>query len=236
MKDFVETRYSFAAGEFSNTLKDISSQTPTTQKSGVYHAYGKRVFDIVFALCLLPVLAPVVAILILIVRRDGGNGLFGHVRVGHNGNAFRCWKIRTMVTGAEEKLQAYLRDNPAAAAEWERDRKLTNDPRITRLGAFLRKTSLDELPQIWNVLRGEMSFVGPRPIVQDELVKYGRGAPCYLAQKPGVTGLWQVSGRNDVSYHERVALDRQYGRRMTLALDLHIILKTASAVLGRTGR
>ncbi len=141
-----------------------------------------------------------------------------------------------MVVDAEDKLQAYLDANPDAADEWARDHKLTNDPRINRLGDVLRKTSLDELPQIWNVLKGEMSFVGPRPVVAIELVKYGSSASAYLAQKPGITGLWQVSGRNDISYRERVEMDVVYLARQSFLSDIKIISMTASAVFLRTGR
>ncbi|WP_259969691.1 sugar transferase [Leisingera caerulea] len=203
---------------------------------GDYSRSGKRIFDILFALLLLPVLVPVILILWGVVRLDGGPGFFGHTRVGQNGKLFKCWKVRSMVVDAESRLQAHLNTNPEAAAEWERDHKLTNDPRINRLGRILRKTSLDELPQIWNVLKGEMSFVGPRPIVTKELPKYGRSASAYLAQRPGITGLWQISGRNDISYDERVALDVAYLSCRGFFKDLKIILRTGAAVLRRTGR
>lgn len=206
------------------------------QKPSFYPSFGKRAFDISFALLLLPVLVPVILLLWVLVRCDGGAGFFGHTRVGRNGKPFKCWKLRSMVVNAEAKLQAYLDANPEAAAEWERDHKLTNDPRINGLGHFLRKTSLDELPQIWNVLKGEMSFVGPRPIVTKELKKYGHSVPAYLAQKPGITGLWQVSGRNDISYDERVTLDVAYLTRRSFRTDLQIIARTGLAVLGTTGR
>ena len=203
---------------------------------GFYAKFGKRSFDIVFALMLLPILTPVICMLWAVVRLDGGPGFFGHTRIGRNGQPFKCWKVRSMVVDAETRLQSHLDANPDAAAEWERDHKLTDDPRVNRLGRILRKTSLDELPQILNVLKGEMSFVGPRPIVTKELKKYGSSVSSYLAQKPGVTGLWQVSGRNDISYEERVALDTSYLSRRSFGLDLKIILKTCTAVLGTTGR
>lgn len=206
------------------------------QPSGIYNAFGKRVFDLVFALFLLPVLVPIILGLWLYSRRDGAPGFFGHARIGQNGEVFKCWKVRSMVADAESRLEAYLKANPEAAAEWARDHKLTNDPRITRFGQFIRKTSLDELPQIWNVLKGEMSFVGPRPVVTKELEKYGKDLPSYLAQKPGITGLWQVSGRNDVSYCERVQMDVDYLEKRSFLMDLKIIGKTAFSVLGRTGR
>ncbi len=209
---------------------------PDAAPSGLYPGLGKRVFDIVFALLLLPVVAPIIALLWCIVRLDGGPGFFGHTRVGKNAKPFKCWKIRSMVVDAETRLHAYLDANPDAAAEWERDHKLTDDPRINRLGHILRKTSLDELPQVWNVLKGEMSFVGPRPVVAIELVKYGSSASAYLAQKPGITGLWQISGRNDISYAERVSLDAAYLTRCSFLSDVRIIFLTASAMFLRTGR
>lgn len=228
MQDLVLTAFSAEA----SAAAQISAPT----QFGFYSRFGKRAFDLAFALFLLPVLLPVICVLWCIVRLDGGPGFFGHTRVGRNGKPFKCWKVRSMVVDAEARLQAHLDACPEAAAEWERDHKLTNDPRINRLGHILRKTSLDEMPQIWNVLKGEMSFVGPRPIVTKELPKYGSSAAAYLAQKPGITGLWQVSGRNDISYDERVAMDVAYLSRCSFQKDLQIILRTGTAVLGRTGR
>ncbi|KIC36067.1 sugar transferase [Leisingera sp. ANG-M7] len=228
MQDFALTAYSVEGS--------ADHRLPAQAPAGFYARVGKRVFDTGFALLLLPVLAPVILFLWILARRDGGPGFFGHTRVGRDGRPFKCWKVRSMVADAEARLQAHLDADPAAAAEWERDHKLANDPRISRLGHVLRKTSLDELPQIWNVLKGEMSFVGPRPIVTRELAKYGSSAPAYLAQTPGITGLWQVSGRNDVSYEERVALDVAYLRRRSFLADLKIIARTGLAVLGATGR
>ncbi|WP_027236010.1 sugar transferase [Leisingera caerulea] len=228
MQDFALTAYSIDGS--------VEYQGPGYSSPGYYSRSGKRIFDILFALLLLPVLVPVILILWGVVRLDGGPGFFGHTRVGQDGKLFKCWKVRSMVVDAESRLQAHLDTNPEAAAEWERDHKLTNDPRINRLGRILRKTSLDELPQIWNVLKGEMSFVGPRPIVTKELRKYGSSASAYLVQRPGITGLWQISGRNDISYDERVALDVAYLYRRGFFKDLKIILRTGAAVLGRTGR
>jgi len=197
---------------------------------------SKRGFDIVLALLLLPALAPVIAVLWALTRRDGGPGFFGHTRIGRNGRSFRCWKIRTMVVNAEAMLAAHLAADPEAAAEWARDFKLADDPRITPLGDLLRRTSLDELPQIWNVLKGEMSFVGPRPVPRVELRQYGRYRTAYLSLKPGITGLWQVSGRNDVTYDERVRMDVEYLQTMSLREDIRILVKTVGSVLGRTGK
>lgn len=204
-------------------------------RSGFYGRAGKRLFDLGLALLLLPVLAPVILLLWAVARHDGGPGFFGHTRVGRDGRRFTCWKIRSMVADAEAQLQAHLDSSPEAAAEWARGHKLANDPRISRLGHVLRKTSLDELPQIWNVLKGEMSFVGPRPVVAAELARYGSAAAAYRAQTPGITGLWQVSGRNAVSYDERVALDTAYLARRSFSRDLWIIARTGAAVLRRTG-
>lgn len=201
-----------------------------------YRAAGKRVFDLILALLMLPILGPVVCALCLLVRRDGAHPLFGHERVGMQGKRFRCWKIRTMVADADARLAQLLENDPAARLEWDRDHKLTNDPRITPLGSFLRKTSLDELPQIWNVIRGEMSFVGPRPVTRPELAKYGEHLGHYLSVRPGVTGLWQVSGRNNLSYPERVRLDVDYCRRLSFPLDFQVLAKTAETVLRQTGR
>lgn len=204
--------------------------------STVYPRFGKRAFDIALAIALLPLIAPVVVLLSAVIALQGGNAIFGHRRVGRDGKVFRCWKLRTMVVDAEERLLAHLRNDPSAAAEWERDHKLTHDPRITPLGRFLRRTSLDELPQIWNVLTNDMSFVGPRPVVRSELHKYGPHRATYKSMTPGITGFWQVSGRNDITYPERVELDLAYAKSQSLITDAKVIFKTAASVVGATGR
>jgi lipopolysaccharide/colanic/teichoic acid biosynthesis glycosyltransferase len=192
--------------------------------------------NIVVALAVLTFLLPLMLLVALaIYAQDGGPVLFAHRRIGLNGRQFRCLKFRSMAIDAEQRLAALLASDPAARAEWQRDHKLRRDPRVTRLGAFLRKTSLDELPQFLNVLRGEMSIVGPRPIVEAEVAKYGRRFTDYCAVKPGITGLWQVSGRNDTSYRTRVALDCVYARRRSFGLDAYIIACTVPAVLTRRG-
>lgn len=201
-----------------------------------YHRVPKRILDLSIALLITPFLLPIIALLWVSIRLDGGPGFFGHVRVGRDRKPFRCWKLRTMVVDADVRLAAHLAADPAAAAAWARDYKLDDDPRVTKLGAFLRRSSLDELPQLWNVLRGEMSFVGPRPIVTAELERYGIHRRAYLAMRPGVTGIWQVSGRNDVSYDERIRMDVDYLRRVGLLLDLWILVRTAGAVVNRTGK
>jgi exopolysaccharide production protein ExoY len=192
--------------------------------------------NVAVALAVLVFLAPVMLLIaISIYVQDGGPILFAHRRIGRGGRTFHCLKFRSMAVDAEERLADLLATDPAARAEWEKDHKLRRDPRVTALGAFLRKTSLDELPQLFNVLHGEMNLVGPRPIVDAEIVKYGRRFDSYCAVKPGITGLWQVSGRNDTSYRTRVALDCVYARRRNLGLDAYIIVCTVPAVLARRG-
>ena len=198
----------------------------------------KRAFDVVFALVLLPLVLPVIFVLWALIRLQGGAGapgFFRHTRVGRNGRPFDCMKLRTMVPDADLSLAALLAHDPRAREEWARDVKLQDDPRVTRFGRILRKTSLDELPQIFNVLAGDMSFVGPRPIPAEELERYGRAKYAYLSVRPGITGSWQVSGRNDVDYDTRIALDVGYARDRSLAGDLRILLRTVGVVLRKTG-
>jgi len=188
------------------------------------------------ALVILLLLSPLMAaVAFLIWRRDGAPVLFAHYRVGHDGKLFRCMKFRTMYRDAERMLSELLAKDPAARAEWQREQKLLRDPRITPIGHFLRRTSLDELPQLFNVLRGDMSLVGPRPITVGELTRYGRVRWQYLSVRPGMTGLWQVSGRNNTSYDERVALDQRYVEERTVWMNLGILLKTVKVVVARDG-
>ena len=197
---------------------------------------AKRVFDFVIAfgaiLALLPLLVGVIAYL-----RLSGKGpiFFGQRRQGLGGSTFTCWKFRTMVVDAEKVLAQHLRDHPAAAVEWHRSQKLKNDPRIIPGGHMLRKSSLDELPQLWNVLVGEMSIVGPRPIVSAEVSRYRRNYRHYILAKPGLTGLWQISGRNNVSYDTRIAYDRRYVTSWSLLRDCAIVVMTVPAVLAQRG-
>lgn len=195
----------------------------------------KRVVDLLGALILAIVFSPLMALIVLMVRRNGGSVIYKHRRVGRDGRMFDCLKFRTMVLNADEVLLGLLERDPALRAEWIRDHKLRDDPRITRLGRFLRRTSLDELPQIWNVVRGEMSLVGPRPVVREELLRYGRNVGAYLAAKPGITGLWQVTGRNDTDYRRRVVLDAYYVCNHNLLLDGYILFKTVGVVLRGNG-
>jgi exopolysaccharide production protein ExoY len=188
------------------------------------------------AAVLLLLLAPLLlAVALFIWRCDGAPVLFGHYRVRQNGRLFRCLKFRTMYLESQQMLAQLLEHDADARAQWQRDQKLVDDPRITPVGRFLRRTSLDELPQLINVLRGEMSLVGPRPITVAELTRYGRVRWHYLSIAPGMTGLWQVSGRNNTSYEERVALDERYVEQRSLWLDLSILLRTLKVVIARDG-
>jgi lipopolysaccharide/colanic/teichoic acid biosynthesis glycosyltransferase len=200
-----------------------------------YTRHGKRVMDVALALVLLPILLPVMA-LIALGMAHRGQIIYGHRRVGRHGREFTCYKFRTMVVDADLRLADILSSDPKARAEWAGDHKLRDDPRITRLGRVLRKTSLDELPQLWNVLRGDMSFVGPRPVTRAELVKYGDVAAAYLSVRPGVTGPWQVSGRSEVSYTARVMQDADYIAGINLASDAVIIAQTVLVPFKMSGR
>ena len=192
----------------------------------------KRLIDLIAAIPAFLLLLPLMAGLALIIKiRDPGPALFRQKRIGLGGREFYCLKFRTMSVDATERLSQVLKDDPKAAEEWARDHKLKNDPRVTPFGRFLRRSSLDELPQIWNILKGEMSFVGPRPIVRDEVNKYGAQFIAYKSVPPGITGLWQISGRNDVDYDERVILDTKYAKSRNIWVDFGILLKTIPAIL-----
>ncbi len=196
----------------------------------------KRTLDIAVALVALLIGAPVLIVIALLVKLGSrGPVLYAHTRIGVNGRRFAAWKFRTMYIDGDNLLQAYLRIDRAARAEWQRDQKLRDDPRVTRIGNFLRRWSLDELPQIWNVLRGDMSVVGPRPIVNAEAERYGDVFSLYTSVKPGITGLWQVSGRNDTTYAERVRFDAYYVRNWSPWLDVYILARTLVVLLRRTG-
>jgi Undecaprenyl-phosphate galactose phosphotransferase WbaP len=195
----------------------------------------KWAFDQTAALALVILLSPLLCALAIMVRRDGGPALFRHRRIGAGGRMFDCIKFRTMVVNADEVLRKTIRADAQSAAEWAATQKLRDDPRVTRIGSFLRRSSLDELPQLLNVLHGEMSLVGPRPIVQAEVARYGSDIEYYYAAKPGLTGLWQVSGRSDMSYARRVRLDVWYVRNWTLWHDIAILFKTLPAVFLQRG-
>lgn len=195
----------------------------------------KRVFDLAAALVLLVLGAAPLLYIAWRIRRDGGPAIFAHSRVGRTGTPFPCYKFRTMHVDAERQLRELLASDPAARAEWESEFKLRNDPRITPIGHFLRRTSLDELPQLFNVIRGEMSLVGPRPVIGAELERYGDDLDYFLMVRPGMTGLWQVSGRNDTGYDTRVYLDTWYVKNWSLWYDIAILFKTIKVVFKREG-
>lgn len=195
-----------------------------------------RVLDVCVSIALLTLLAPLLLLIaVAVFVFDPGPVFFAHRRIGRNGVSFPCYKFRSMYRGAEQRLETVLAADPVRRAEWARDHKLSDDPRITRIGALLRVTSLDELPQLVNVLKGEMSLVGPRPIVQAEVGRYGRFISAYYSVKPGLTGLWQVSGRSSTTYRRRVASDVLYVRSKSLAFDLRILAATVPAVISARG-
>jgi undecaprenyl-phosphate galactose phosphotransferase len=195
----------------------------------------KRFFDLIIATVLLIFLLPLFFILAIIISLDGHSPIFYQNRIGKKNTLFKCFKFRTMVFDAESRLKDLLNNDPDARNEWEENRKLKIDPRITKIGVILRKTSLDELPQLLNVIKGDMSLVGPRPVVEAELKLYGDDVSYYLKLRPGITGLWQVSGRNDITYEERVYLDAWYSRNWSFWVDFVILLKTPYILLMRRG-
>lgn len=196
----------------------------------------KRLADIALAVLALIILFPLLVGIAILVRASGlGPVFYGHERVGFGGRRFRCYKFRTMVTDGDRVLEDYLSRFPAEREVWLAERKLRDDPRVTPVGAILRKLSIDELPQLYNIIVGHMSIVGPRPVVAEELKNYGGSAIHYMRTRPGLTGLWQVSGRNDTSYRQRVLLDRLYVLRWSLLLDVRIVLLTIPAVLTSRG-
>ena len=196
---------------------------------------AKRAFDLGVSAGMLAVLSVPMAIVAALVALDGGSPFFSHKRIGKDGRFFGCLKFRSMRVDAEAKLEEYLAADPAARSSWEASRKLPSDPRITRIGRFIRKTSIDELPQLVNVILGDMSLVGPRPVTEPELENYGDARQLYTTVKPGLTGMWQVSGRSDLTYERRVALDTWYVENWSPWHDIAILSKTVPVVLGRGG-
>ena len=205
---------------------------PTAPK-GVYARYLKRLFDILFILATAPVVLPVVILFAILVKLDGGPIFYGQPRIGRDGRVFTCWKLRSMVVDADQKLIAYLEENPSAKAEWLVSQKLKDDPRITWVGHFIRKASIDELPQLWCILKGEMSLVGPRPFLPEQKALYKGNA--YYMVRPGLTGFWQVSDRNESSFSARAVFDNRYLDEISFGTDLWLILRTVGVVLRATG-
>ena len=197
---------------------------------------SKRIFDVIIASITLIVFLPLFAFVVLLLKlTDPGPVIFRHIRVGQGGRRFACFKFRSMVLDSDKVLKTLLESDPAARKEWDRTQKLANDPRITPVGKFLRQSSLDELPQLINVIRGDMSLVGPRPIVPSELTRYGDKLSLYLLARPGITGIWQVSGRNDCGYDRRIEMDANYVRNWRFSTDFVILLRTLGAVLAQRG-
>ena len=195
----------------------------------------KRSFDIIGSTLIIAMISPLLIYISRKVKADGGPAIYGHERIGKGGRKFKCLKFRSMVINSQEVLSELLASSPEAKAEWDATFKLKEDPRITKIGNFLRRTSLDELPQLFNVLKGEMSLVGPRPIITAELERYNEEVEYYLLSKPGMTGLWQVSGRSDVDYETRVYLDAWYVKNWSMWNDIAILFKTITVVLKRDG-
>lgn len=202
--------------------------------SGWYALHGKRLLDLAFVILTLPVSLPVILICALALWVEGGQPFYFQERLGKGGRRFRIVKLRTMARDADAALARYLREDPALRAEWDRTQKLKNDPRITTVGAILRSTSLDELPQLWNVATGDMSVVGPRPMMPDQLPMYTNPRP-YFGMRPGITGEWQVSDRNENSFAHRSTVDARYFARLSLLADLNILFRTVGVVLRQTG-
>lgn len=215
---------------------DVSRQAAVGSerlRGGLYRNGAKRGFETIAILAAMPVVLPFILLMALIIACDGANPFFAQKRVGQGGKVFRIWKLRTMVANAEEKLNSYLEANPEARLEWDRTQKLKSDPRITWIGRVLRKTSMDELPQLFNVLNGTMSLVGPRPMMVDQaLLYYGKA---YYRLRPGITGLWQISARNESEFTARVRYDEIYDRSLSCWNDIGILARTVKVVLRGTG-
>jgi exopolysaccharide production protein ExoY len=205
----------------------------STVRPGLYERSLKRVFDCTLVLLAAPIVVPLILLLALLIRLDGGPAFYRQERIGLNGRPFRIWKLRSMRVGAEELLAEHLAADAAARAEWEATQKLKDDPRITPIGRPIRKTSLDELPQIWNVLLGDMSLVGPRPMLPEQEPLY-RGV-AYYELRPGLTGFWQIRDRNGTTFASRAGYDNYYARRLSFGTDLGVLLATVRVVLRGTG-
>ena len=203
------------------------------QPRGVYRNVFKRVIDVTAIILAAPVVVPVVLALAVAIARDGGQPFYTQMRVGKGGRRFKMWKLRSMICDADDRMEEYLASNPQARLEWDSTQKLKADPRITRFGQFLRKSSLDELPQLWNVLVGEMSLVGPRPMMINQQHMYPGTA--YFALRPGITGYWQTAGRNRTTFEARAEYDTAYEAELSLAADLRILVQTVGVVVKATG-
>lgn len=225
-----------AENQVVTTVPTPSAQTGPSvgpRRPSVYRRLFKRPLDVLLVLFGMPIVAPVVLILALIVWSDGGRPFYSQMRVGRNGRQYRMWKLRSMVVDADARLSSYLASNEEARQEWETTQKLRDDPRITRVGRFIRRSSLDELPQLWNVLKGEMSLIGPRPMMPCQEGMYECEA--YYRVRPGITGFWQTAGRNDTSFADRAWYDERYERDLSFVNDAAILIRTVGVVLKATG-
>ena len=237
----LEVKKDIEKTEFNNSAIYEIDNTYIEEKKGLsYYTYlfVKRVFDIIGSIIGIAILIPVtVAVWIarIVLKENDGPLFYEQLRYGKNGKMFRLYKFRSMCMNADEKLEKYLKENEEARKEFEETQKLDNDPRITKLGAFLRKTSLDELPQMINILFGQMSFIGPRPVIKKEIERYGKNKNKFLSVKPGLTGYWQVNGRSNTTYKERMELELYYVDHQSLWLDAKIFFKTFKAVLLHEG-
>jgi len=221
--------------EISPSSTSIPARSPAAfaRSPGIYRSGLKRVFDTTLIVIALPIILPLILILAACVTSDGARPFYTQIRIGRNGRKFRMWKLRTMMPGAENYLRDYLAGNPVARAEWNATQKLKDDPRVTRVGRFLRRSSIDELPQLWNVLTGSMSLVGPRPMMVDQQAVYH--GTSYYNLRPGITGLWQISDRNEGEFAGRVKYDDAYDRDVSFRTDMSILARTVSVVLRCTG-
>lgn len=236
--EIIETTISAMSKEPSQlVLNSIPFTFSHEERYPVRHYPFKRAFDIAFSLLALIVGSPLFLLVALCVRFSSkGRVIYSHERIGRGGKTFRCYKFRTMYRDADHRLKDILSKNPDLKEEWEKKHKLVNDPRVTPVGSFLRKTSLDELPQFWNVLKGDLSVVGPRPVVKAEVQRFlGIRAPLILSVRPGLTGIWQVSGRSNTSYEERLAMDEEYISKQSILLDLKLIARTVPAMVFTRG-
>jgi exopolysaccharide production protein ExoY len=213
--------------------KDISVQEVKSENNTIYRNFFKRIIDVLFVLAALPIVLPIIILMAVMLAFAGANPVYRQKRVGYGARTFTMWKLRTMVPNADDLLENHLSGNELARAEWDETQKLKDDPRITLLGKFLRKSSLDELPQLWNVLKGDMSLVGPRPMMPEQKTMYP--GQCYYELRPGITGLWQVSERNQSTFADRAKFDSIYNRSLSLKTDVTVLWATIGVVVRGTG-
>lgn len=221
------------ATEFQPERLDNTLRVRNISHRGIYRVWCKRLLDIFLVVIAIPLALPIIMMLAALIAKRGGKPFYTQLRVGRNGERYKIWKLRTMIHNADRALETYLSQNPAARAEWNTTQKLKNDPRITSFGRMLRKTSVDELPQLWNVLNGTMSLVGPRPMMVEQEAEYpGRS---YYNLSPGITGLWQISSRNECDFRDRAKFDDEYDQSLSLKTDVSVLVATVGVVLRGTG-